>query len=99
MAIQSEQVAHVDLVGGGQTNLHSHAGGGSQEIQVGQSTGAKGAVVQVDFSPTFSGTPRISLTPWSEHIVWVTEVATTYFKWINNSKNVDVTVDWVAIYV
>lgn len=29
MATQSEQVAHADLVGGGQTSLHSHAGGGS----------------------------------------------------------------------
>jgi len=29
MAIQSEQVAHSELVGGGQTDKHSHAGGGA----------------------------------------------------------------------
>jgi hypothetical protein len=28
MTAQNEQVAHADLVGGGQTALHSHAGGG-----------------------------------------------------------------------
>jgi len=30
MAVQSEQVAHADLVGGGETDKHSHAGGGFQ---------------------------------------------------------------------
>lgn len=28
MTVQSEQVAHAELVGGGQTTQHSHAGGG-----------------------------------------------------------------------
>jgi hypothetical protein len=75
------------------------AGGGSQEIQIGQSTGAKQTIVQVDFSPDFSGVPRVSFSPWSEHLVLITEVTTTYFKWNNDSKNVDVTIDWIAIYV
>ena len=99
MTIQSEQIAHAELVGGSQTTLHSHAGGGSLEIQIGQSVAPKATVVQVDFSPDFSGIPRISLTPHSEHVVSITEVTTTYFKWDNDSKNVDVTVDWIAIYV
>ena len=99
MGIQSEQIAHAELVGGSQTTLHSHAGGGSQEIQTGQSIAPKDTVVQVDFSPAFSGVPRISISPWSEHFVLITEVTTTYFKWNNNSKNVDVTVDWIAIYI
>jgi hypothetical protein len=98
MTIQSEQIAHKDLVSGSQTTLHSHAGGGSQEIQTGQSIAPKATVVQVDFSPDFSGIPRISISPWSDHLVLITEVTTTYFKWDNDSKNVDVTVDWIAIY-
>ena len=35
MAKQSEAVAHADLVGGGQTSLHSHAGGGGEAFPVG----------------------------------------------------------------
>ena len=33
MAIQAIQVAHPDLVGGVQTTLHSHAGGGTLDIK------------------------------------------------------------------
>ena len=99
MTVQSENVAHRDLVGGSQTTLHSHAGGGSQEIQVGQSTAPKSTITQVDFSPAFSGVPRVSFSPWSEHMVLLTEVTANYFKWDNDSKNVDVTIDWIAIYV
>ena len=71
------------------------AGGG--EMQSGQSTGAKATIVQVNFSPAFSGIPRVSLTPHSNHSVWITEVTVNYFKWNNNSKNVDVTMDWIAM--
>lgn len=99
MAIQSEQFAHKDLVGGTQTSLHSHAGGGSQEIEVSESIGAKATEVQVNFAGTFTGIPKIALTPHSAHIVWITEITTTYFKWNNDSKNVDVTVDWMAVYI
>ena len=99
MTIQSEQIAHAELVGGSQTTLHSHAGGGSFEVQTGQSTAPKATIVQVDFSPAFSGIPRVNMSPHSEHLVWVTEVTTTYFKWDNDSKNVDVTIDWIAMYV
>jgi hypothetical protein len=35
MAIQSEQIAHAELVGGGETALHSHAGGGGAAFPVG----------------------------------------------------------------
>lgn len=35
MTKQSEQVAHAELVGGGQTTKHSHAGGGSNAFPVG----------------------------------------------------------------
>ena len=98
MAIQSEQVAHKDLVGGAETTLHSHAGGGNgPEYEAGQSTGTKGETKQVNFGSTFSSIPRVLLTPWSEHIVNLVSVSTTSFQWINNSKNVDVIVDWMAM--
>jgi hypothetical protein len=32
MATQTEAVAHSQLVGGAQTSLHSHAGGGASDI-------------------------------------------------------------------
>lgn len=99
MTLQNETVGHKSLTDGSQVTLHSHAGGGSQEIDVGQSIGAKATVVQVDFGFTFSATPRISLTPWSEHIGSIISVSTTMFEWTNNSKNVDVTVDWIAVKV
>lgn len=88
-----------ELCDGSQTILHSHAGGGSLEVQAGQSVAPKATVVQVDFSPVFSSIPRISISPWSEHLVSITEITTAYFKWDNDSKNVDVTVDWIAINV
>lgn len=72
-------------------------GGGSQEIDIGQSTGAKATTIQVNFGFTFSAIPRVVLTPWSAHIVNLISVSTTMFEWINDSKNVDVTVDWIAV--
>ena len=90
-----------ELCDGSETTLHSHAGGngGSSEMHSGRSTAPKATVVQVNFSPEFSAIPRISISPWSQHIVLITEVTTTYFKWNNDSKNVDVTVDWIAINI
>ena len=69
---------------------------GGPNVKSGQSTGVKATEVQVNFGAAFSSIPRVSLTPLSNHVVWVTEVTTSYFKWNNNSKTVDVTVDWVA---
>jgi len=92
-------IGHPDLVGGGQTTLHSHAGGGSNEIKTGQSVGAKGATVQVDFAQAFTAVPKVSLTPWSGNIVSLVEVTASYFRWMNDSKQNDVTVDWLAICV
>ncbi len=81
-----------------ETTLHSHPGGGNGAvIKSGQSTGAKATEVQVDFASAFLAIPRIALSPYSAHIVWITEVTVNYFKWKNNSKNVGVTVDWIAI--
>ena len=62
----------------------------------GQSTGAKGAIVQVDFASAFSSIPRVALTAHSDVGAWLTEVTAGYFKWTNNSKSADVTIDWIA---
>lgn len=70
---------------------------GAKHTEAGQSTGAKAAIVQVDFPEAFDTVPYVVLTPWSEHIVWLVEKTVNYFKWDNNSKNVDVTVDWFAV--
>lgn len=85
------------LTGGGTTTLHSHPGGGNGvDVKGGQSTGAKAATVQVNFTTAFANVPKVSLTPWSTHIASLVEVTAAYFKWTNDSKNVDVTVDWIA---
>ena len=75
------------------------ASAGGFEVQGGQSIAPKATIVQVNFAPEFSAIPRINISPWSEHIVSITEITTTYFKWNNDSKNVDVTVDWIAINI
>ncbi|GAI89551.1 unnamed protein product [marine sediment metagenome] len=62
----------------------------------GQATGAKGAIVQVDFAIAFSSIPRVALATHSDVGVWLTEVAAGYFKWTNNSKGADVIIDWIA---
>lgn len=97
MVKQSEAVAHSELVDGSQTPLHTHpGGGGGADIKSGQSTGPKATTVQVDFNTAFAGVPRVTLTPWSPHVVELVAVTTTYFTWTNDSKNVDVTIDWIA---
>ncbi|GAH65861.1 unnamed protein product, partial [marine sediment metagenome] len=62
----------------------------------GQSTGAKGAIVQVDFAIAFSSIPRVALVTHNDIGVWLTEVTVGHFKWSNNSKSADVTIDWIA---
>ena len=61
MAIQGEPVAHADLVGGGQTSLHSHAGGGGgADVKSGfESTIPEGTTRAVSFATAFSATPHV----------------------------------------
>ncbi|MBA7669373.1 hypothetical protein ES703_77503 [subsurface metagenome] len=70
-----------------------------KNIKSGQSIGAKAAIVQVDFGTAFTILPRVILTPHSDNGVWLTEVTVDYFKWDNNSKSNDVTIDWIATAV
>ena len=98
MTIQSEEVAAKQLVDGSQTALHSHAGGGGggPNVKSGEDTAPKATEKQVNFNTSFGSIPHVELTPHGDVGVWLTEKTTGYFKWNNNSKNVDVTVDWIA---
>ena len=60
MSIASEKVAHAALVGGGQTALHSHAGGGGgPTIKSGTVTLDDGAETTVTFGEAFTTTPKV----------------------------------------
>jgi hypothetical protein len=65
MALQSEPVAHPNLVGGSDTTLHSHAGGGSgPTIKAGTITTDGGGAATVSFNTAFPDTNyAILLTP------------------------------------
>lgn len=57
MAVQSEVVAHADLVGGAETPLHSHAGGGGgPTVKSGTATSDGSGQGSVSFSTAFSDT-------------------------------------------
>jgi hypothetical protein len=107
MAIQSEQVAHNELVGGSQTSLHSHAGGGSQVIKCGTATTDGNGNATVTFGTAFSDTSySIVLTcavGADTNITMYSNKATTGFgiKTENDQGQSEgnVSVDWVAIHV
>jgi len=57
MTKQSEQVAHNELVGAGQTSLHSHAGGGGGLVDKGGIVTTDGAgEASVSFNTSYSDT-------------------------------------------
>ena len=106
MAIQSEQIAHKDLVGGGDITLHSHAGGsGGPVIKAGTVTTDGSGVTTVIFNTAFADANyAILLTPqypndavmasYSDKSVGGFGVQTHEDK--GQSKG-GVTVDWLAI--
>ncbi len=61
MALQGEPVAHTELVGGGQTAKHSHAGGGGgPDIKHGfESAITENTTRDVTFSSAFTSTPTV----------------------------------------
>lgn len=73
--------------------------GGDVDVKSGSSTSPKKIEAQVDFSASFGSVPTIVLTPKQNKGVWITEVNIAYFKWNNDSNNVDVTVHWIALGV
>jgi len=63
MTIQGEPVAHNALVAGGQTSLHSHAGGGGgPDIKAGTLTFSTDVWTSVSFNTSFSTVPKVTVT-------------------------------------
>lgn len=104
--LQSEQIAHKDLVGGSETTLHSHAGGGSGPvIKAGTVTTNVDGVAIVTFNTAFPNTNyAILLTPlnpadgimamYDSKSVGGFGVETREDK---GATKADITVDWIAI--
>ena len=60
MAKVAEQVGHAEMVGGAQTSLHSHSGGGGADVKSGHESGIScGATRGVTFIAPFSLTPNV----------------------------------------
>lgn len=84
MALQAEQVAHAELVGGSQISLHSHAGGGGADVKSGQETGIScGSSRDVIFTTAFSSTPNVvsvsDVTQSKDHAIRIGAVSTAGF--------------------
>jgi hypothetical protein len=106
MTLQSENVAHAELVGSGETALHSHAGGGAT-IKCGTTTTNGNGDATVTFGVAFGDTNYfISLTcqdSGDTNIAMYSSKATTGFdvRTENDQGNAEgsVPVDWVAIHL
>ncbi len=67
MSIQSESVAHNELVGGGQTAKHSHAGGGGgPDIKAGTLSFNTDTWTSVSFVTAFAAAPKVVVTAESD---------------------------------
>lgn len=107
MGLVSEQSGAAPLVGGGDTTLHSHpGGGGGPVVKSGQATGGS-----VTFGTAFAGVPNVVLTGLENDegsqvlVVWVLTKSATGFTYhirqhTSFSTYTDVTatmlVEWVA---
>ena len=60
MTVQSEQVAHSDLVGGTQITLHSHAGGGLPDLVVTKNSTAVNAAIVDGYCSVVAGVFKIN---------------------------------------
>ena len=83
MVLQSEKQAHKDLVGGGETVLHSHPGGGGINVKSGTKAASAGSN-NVTFNTPFVSVPRVVLTVQDnitlrDCLYQVTAVSTTGF--------------------
>ena len=59
MAREPEIYGNPELLGGGDTSLHSHAGGGGANVKSGTVSGASGSVT---FNTAFSSVPQVVIT-------------------------------------
>ena len=83
MAKEQKAYAHPELVSGGQTAKHSHAGGGGANVKSGTKAAATGSN-SVTFNTPFASTPRVVLTVQDsialrDCLYEVTAVSTTGF--------------------
>ena len=98
MSITEEEIGHADLVGGGETSLHSHAGGGSLNVKSGTKAASTGSN-SVTFNTPFAATPRVILTPQDASLplrdaLWsVRSVSTTGFSF---EVDAAATYAWIA---
>lgn len=103
MAKQAEQIGHAEVVGGGQTSLHTHPGGGNgPTVKSGTVTTVSG-VAFVTFITAFPDTSyAISLTAQqgadSNIANWSNKAVGGFDLRVQNDKgvNMDVAVDWIA---
>ena len=99
MVLQSEAVAHKELVDGSETTKHSHPGGGSGPNVKSGTVVTSGGSGSVTFNTAFSSVPRVTLTPYD------TSLNLRDALWIIRSINVngfsfdvdgDATYCWIA---
>jgi len=94
--VVDEYIGHADLVGGGQTALHSHAGGGGVNVKSGTVSGLSGSVT---FNTPFGSTPQVVMTVQDsgatlrDCLYKVTAVSTTGFSW---EADASMTLAWIA---
>jgi len=99
MSVAEEKIAHAELVGGGETTLHSHAGGGGgANVKSGTKVCTIGAN-SVTFTTAFSSTPRVVLIGQDAALalrdaLWVVRsVTTTGFDF---EVDAGCTIAWIA---
>ena len=63
---------------------------------LGESTGASQTETTVTFDIPMDDVPIVVITPLTRDEIWITGMATTHFKWNNNSGD-NVTVNWIAM--
>jgi len=81
--VVKEYPGHPDLTGGGETELHTHPGGGGANVKSGTVSGASGTVT---FNTAFTSTPQVVMTSLGDTatrdaILRVDSVSTTGFSW------------------
>lgn len=63
--------------------------------QSGRSIGLPDVETYVSFVQPFGSIPHVVISAWDKKEVWLTEVTTIAFKWMNSAKNA-ITIDWIA---
>lgn len=101
MAVEKEYPGHPDLTGGGETSLHSHAGGGGgADVKGGIVTGvSESSQKQVNFGTAFGSTPTVTATVKDtggnkSSTPCVEDITTGGFK--ISTKGDDIDILWVA---